>query len=297
MTDTAFPEHEYLTVKELAGLLRLKERKIYDLAASGEVPCSRATGKLLFPAAEIRAWIEKAQSGGGAPAAASTRPPILLGSHDPLLDWAVRQSRCGLASYYDGSLDGLRRFAGGEGVMAGLHIHDAATDTWNLPAVTRAAAGQNAVLIRFAARRRGLVFRADGPAPTGLADLGGLRVVPRQPESGTDTLFRELAAKAGIDPAALNLTEIARTEDDAVETVRRGEADIAFGLEAVARAFGLEFRPVIEEHFAVLADRKAWFGPQVQALMAFCASPSFRDRAAAYGGYDVTGLGEVLWNA
>ena len=48
MADLEFPEHEYLTVRELAALLRLKERKIYDLAASGKVPCSRATGKLLF---------------------------------------------------------------------------------------------------------------------------------------------------------------------------------------------------------------------------------------------------------
>ena len=49
MTDTAFPDHEYLTVKELAALLRLKERKVYDLAASGAVPCSRATGATSWP--------------------------------------------------------------------------------------------------------------------------------------------------------------------------------------------------------------------------------------------------------
>ena len=50
---------EYLTTRELAELLRIKERKVYDLAASGKVPCSRATGRLLFPRAEIEAWIER----------------------------------------------------------------------------------------------------------------------------------------------------------------------------------------------------------------------------------------------
>jgi len=30
-------------------LLRITERKVYDLAATGKVPCSRAMGKLLFP--------------------------------------------------------------------------------------------------------------------------------------------------------------------------------------------------------------------------------------------------------
>ena len=299
MPDTTFPDHEYLTVKELAELLRLKERKVYDLAASGEVPCSRATGKLLFPAAEIRAWIENAKSGGmgvGGQISAN-RPSILLGSHDPLLDWALRQSRCGLATYYDGSLDGLDRFVRGEGMAAGLHIHDAKSDVWNVPAVSSVAADQNAVLVSFATRRRGLVFRSSGPAPSGLSDLAGRCIVPRQAESGTDTLFRELAAKEGLDLSQLDLAEVARTEDDAVEAVRRGDADVAFGLEAVAISYGLEFLPIIQEQFALLVDRKAFFDPPVQALLTFCKTEPFLKRAMAYGGYNVQGFGAVLWNA
>ena len=35
---------EYLTTKELAELLRIKERKVYDLAAAGQVPCSKVSG-------------------------------------------------------------------------------------------------------------------------------------------------------------------------------------------------------------------------------------------------------------
>lgn len=299
MEDIAFPDHEYLTVKELADLLRLKERKIYDLASSGAVPCSKATGKLLFPAAEIRAWIEQAQSGGAmtSVASSSTRPSIVLGSHDPLLDWAIRQSRCGLATFYDGSLDGLKRFARGGGVVAGLHIHDAASGKWNAPAVSKSAADQNAVLISFAKRRRGLVYRADGEIPSGLSDLKGRRIVPRQPESGTDALFRELAEKSDIDVSQLEFTDVARTEDEAVEAVRRGEADAAFGLEAVARSYGLEYLPIIEEEFALLVDRKAWFQAPLQKLVAFLGTKQFADRAKAYGGYDVEELGEVIWNA
>ncbi|WP_238367246.1 helix-turn-helix transcriptional regulator [Mesobacterium pallidum] len=299
MTDLAFPDHEYLTVKELAELLRLKERKVYDLAASGAVPCSKATGKLLFPAAEIRDWIEQSRTGAlpGAPRPTASRPPIVLGSHDPLLDWAIRQSRCGLASYYDGSLDGLDRFLRGEGVAAGMHIHDAATDGWNVPAVSRAASGQDAALVAFATRRRGLVFRPGDAAPAQLADLSGRRVVPRQPESGTDTLFRELAAKDGLDLGALDLAPVARTEDEAVEAVRRGDAEVAFGLEAVARGYGLSFVPIVEEHFALLVDRKAWFDAPMQALMAFCRSDTFAARAASTGGYDTSALGQVAWNA
>jgi excisionase family DNA binding protein len=299
MDDIAFPDHEFLTVKELAELLRLKERKIYDLAASGAVPCSKATGKLLFPAAEIRAWIEQAKSGGvpTASAASAARPAIVLGSHDPLLDWSIRQSRCGLATFYDGSHDGLGRFVRGEGIAAGLHIHDAASSQWNAPAVSQAARGQNAVLISFAKRQRGLVFRPGPDAPASLSDLAGKRVVPRQPESGTDGLFRELAKQSDLDMGRLEFTDVARTEDEAVEAVRRGAADAAFGLEALAPSYGLDYLPIIEEEFALLVDRKAWFDAPFQTLLAFCATEQFASRAAAYGGYATAGLGTVIWNA
>ncbi|WP_101068615.1 helix-turn-helix transcriptional regulator [Roseovarius salinarum] len=295
MTDPETQTQEFLTVRELAELLRLKERKVYDLAASGDLPCSRATGKLLFPAAEVRAWIDRAKSGGHA--AAATRPPIMLGSHDPLLDWAIRESGCGLATYFDGSLDGLARFVGAEGVATGLHVYDARTARWNVPAVSRVAGAQNAVLVSFARRRRGLVFRPDGPRPETLADIAGFRVAPRQEQSGTAGLFEALAAERGLDTATLTFTQAARTEDDAVDSVRRGAADVTFGLEAVARRFGVDFAPVIDEEFALLVDRKAWFDPPLQTLVAFLGTERFREQVCSYGGYDASQAGAVVWNA
>ncbi|WP_172327375.1 helix-turn-helix transcriptional regulator [Mangrovicoccus sp. HB161399] len=294
MTDLQSPTHEYLTVRELAELLRLKERKIYDLAASGELPCSRATGKLLFPAAEIRAWIEGARGGRSAPAA--PRPGVFLGSHDPLLDWAIRQSRCGLATYFDGSLDGLARFAAGEGVAAGMHLRDTG-GSWNIAAAREAAGGLDAVLVGFATRRRGLVLREGVAAPAGLAGLAGLRLAPRQDASGTAGLLSDLASEAGLDLGKVRLAGLERTEDEAVQAVRRGEADVTFGLETLARTYGLRFVPVIEERFDLLACRRAWFEPPLQELMAFCRSEPFRKRAENLGGYGLSRLGQVVWNA
>ena len=40
---------ELLTTREVAGLLCIKGRKVYDLVASGEIPHVRVTGKLLLP--------------------------------------------------------------------------------------------------------------------------------------------------------------------------------------------------------------------------------------------------------
>jgi putative molybdopterin biosynthesis protein len=65
---------EYLTTRELADLLRIKERKVYDMAAAGEVPCSRAMGKLLFPRAEVEAWLAASASGPRVGAGHATAP-------------------------------------------------------------------------------------------------------------------------------------------------------------------------------------------------------------------------------
>ena len=47
------PMPEYLTTREIAQLLRVKERQVYDLAAKGQLPVRRVTGKLLFPKADM----------------------------------------------------------------------------------------------------------------------------------------------------------------------------------------------------------------------------------------------------
>ena len=298
MTDptTAMP-HDYLTVRELAELLRIKERKVYDLAASGDVPVSRATGKLLFPRREIEAWIANASTGGVSETGAR-RPAICLGSHDPLLEWALRQSRCGLASFFDGSLDGLDRFRAGEGVAAGLHVHDAETGEWNVPQVSARCADQNAVLVAWARRARGLVMRPDLSGRIGgMADLAGQVIVPRPPETGTQALFTELAAKAGLEMSAQRQTDTTPSETDAVLAVAEGRGDVTFGLQSLAVQHGLAFVPVIEERFDLLVDRRAWFDAPMQTLVAFCRGDGFRAQAAQMAGYDISDLGTVRWNA
>jgi excisionase family DNA binding protein len=93
---------DLLTTEEAADYLRLSERKLYELVANGEVPCTKVTGRWLFPRAALDRWV---LAGLIAPAALAqaAAPPIVGGSQDPLLDWALRESRCGLASLSEGS--------------------------------------------------------------------------------------------------------------------------------------------------------------------------------------------------
>ena len=120
------PMPDYLTTREVADLIRLKERKVYDLVATGAIPCVRVTGKLLFPRHLVEAWLAQHIEYGGGAETLQPRPRICAGSHDPLLDWALREAGTGLAVSFAGSLAGLR--ADG---------HRASADGWRAPAGER----------------------------------------------------------------------------------------------------------------------------------------------------------------
>lgn len=283
----------YLTTRELAELLRIGERKVYDLAASGDVPCVRAVGKLLFPRAEITAWL--AASRTGPEVAEPPLPPIIAGSHDPLLDWALRESRSGLASFYDGSYDGIDRLAARSAQAAGLHIRE--DGGWNRAAL-RAAVGEAAiVLVEITQRQRGLLLAPGSAGISGFADLAGRRVVLRQSSAASQREFDARLSKAGLSHEDVTaLPTRSRTEEELAIALHDGKAEAGFGLGALAGLYGLEFVPLTVERFDLAVWRRAWFEPPLQKLMAFLDSPACAARAAELPGYDLSGLGTVHHN-
>jgi excisionase family DNA binding protein len=293
--------HPYLTTREVADLLRLKERKVYDLVAAGEVPCVRVTGKLLFPRDLIEAWLARNLEYKPGVESLNQRPPISAGSHDPLLDWALREADTGLAVTFGGSLDGLRRIAKGEATMAGTHLADedeAVGAAWNVGHVRRQLAGQPIVVIEWAKRMQGLIVPRDNPLGLKTArDLKRRRVIGRQREAGAFVLLERLLAQANLKFSDLSLNEApARTEADVAAAVAEGKADAGLAIEAVARQYRLGFVPLIQERYDLVIWRRSVFEPPVQKLLAFCRSATFRERAATLGGYDIAALGTVHYN-
>src|ERR1700755_3341697 len=112
---------QLFTTAEAAAYLRLKERKIYEMVAEGTVPCTKVTGRWLFPKAELDHWL--ATSVSLPPGMTRPEPaPIVGGSHDPLLEWALRESGSGLATLPEGGEAGLARFEQGKIVARRLQL-------------------------------------------------------------------------------------------------------------------------------------------------------------------------------
>ncbi len=193
---------ELLTTDEAAEYLRLSERKLYELVAERAVPCSKVTGRWLFPRAALDRWVS---AGLIAPAALAqvAAPPIVGGSHDPLLEWALRESNSGLASLPEGSEEGLRRLMRGEVMVAAIHLHrlDGDDETANLEAVADAAGLHDAVVIAFTRREQGILVAPDNPL--GLSDMASIaisraRMAQRPTGAGAQLLLLALLARAGI---------------------------------------------------------------------------------------------------
>ena len=289
-------EEAYLTTRELADLLRIKERKVYELANNGEVPCVRVVGKLLFPREQIGEWIEAAQS-GPVVSRREKLPPTVLGSHDPLLDWALKESGCALAAFFDGSGDGVKRLVQREGVAAGLHIHE--SDGWNIETVKHACANEAVVLIEFARRSRGFIVAKNNPQNINtILDAAKCKLARRQESAASQQMLEQMMLDAGGDINKVSqCTECARTEDELGMQVFDGKADVAFGLHSVATRLKLDYVPVIQEQFDLLVWRQAWFDEPFQTLLNFTKSEAFANRAAQLGGYDISKLGTVRYNA
>ena len=302
-TSSAPPTGDMLDTREVAAYLRLKERRVYDLVRRQAIPHVRATGKLLFPRAKIDAWLAtKAQGGTASPRSArAAPPPIIAGSHDPLLEWAARESRCGLAILACGSREGVQRLADGEATAAAAHWRDEQSGEDNVPLVRSLLDGREVVLLEWARRTQGLVLPAGNPRRIRtLRDLArrGVRVARRQPAAGSHHLLLHLLAKASVDDTRLRWSEgIVHAESELAAAIRDERADVGFGIEAAAHGLGLAFIPLAEERLDLAVHRRDAFEPALQALLAFARTPAFAARARHLGGYDVGHTGRVVYNA
>jgi len=290
---------DLLTTDEAATYLRLSERKLYELVAQGAVPCTKVTGRWLFPRAALDRWVT---AGLIAPAALAhvAAPPILGGSHDPLLEWALRESGCGLASLPEGSEEGLRRLTRGEVMAAAIHLHAHAQEDEqvNVAAVADAPGLHDAVVIAFARREQGILVAPDNPLQ--LSDIAsiarsGARMAQRPLGAGAQLLLLALLARAGLAAHDLRLLKpVCPTGTDVAQAVRSGRADCGIATRSVALAAALEFVPLTWENFDLVLRQRDYFLPGPQRLFGFLRSAAFRERAKELAGYDVDRVGEVL---
>jgi putative molybdopterin biosynthesis protein len=296
---------EFLTTSEAADYLRLGERKLYELVTTGAIPCTKVTGKWLFPRHELDLWV---LSGLARPAGMmiAEPPPVVGGSQDELLDWSLRESGSGLGSMSEGSARGLERLQRDEVMAVAMHFHSLDADG-NLAADASATVLRDApdlhdaLLVAFVRREQGLVLPPGNPKRLrGLADVLalGARMAMRQQGTGAQMLLDVLLKRAGSSIRDLRRIETPTlTGPDLAEIVRAGQADCGIATRAAARSAGLDFVPLVWENFDLAMRQRSYFRPAMQALIRFLGEKRLRQRAEELTGYDPSPAGQIRFAA
>ena len=230
---------DYFTTEELADFLRIKSRKVYDLVSKDSVPYSRVMGKLLFSKVEISNWISGKKS---RVIENISVPVVLLGSHDPLLELAIKKSKSGIAMSFDGSTQGIERFKFNEGFVSGLHLYDNKENIWNIPIVKKQLSDKAVVLIEWAKRERGLIFKnKNNNKNVSIENYRGKRLVRRQIGSGSEIYLQYILRTYNLSYDDFIRTETAYSENDAVHLILSNQADVTLGLKSEAKNINWNF--------------------------------------------------------
>lgn len=295
----------FLTTAEAADYLRLGERKLYELVANGAIPCSKVTGKWLFPKAELDRWVLAGLHRiDGMPAA--DPPPIIGGSQDALLEWCQRESGSGLATLAEGTERGIERLQQGEVIAAAIHVHrdgetDATQGEANISTARVTPGLHDAVLVGFVRREQGLLVPPGNPkALNNLRDVlaSGATMAVRQPGAGAQMLLDVMLKREGAAPQDLRRRNPpCLTGPDLAATVRSGGAACGIATRAAAKAGGLDFVPLVWEHFDLLMRQRSFFQPPMQALIKLLANARAREQAATLTGYDLATAGTIRFAA
>jgi molybdate-binding protein/DNA-binding transcriptional regulator YhcF (GntR family) len=214
----------------------------------------------------------------------------MLADHVPAVQLTVE---------FVGSLGGLIALAERRADLAGTHLWDDRTDTYNVQFVRRVLPGRRVGLLTVAHRMLGFMVPSGNPFHVrGMADLAhpDLRFVNRQAGSGT-RVWLDVQLKAhkvtgdiirGYDREESTHLAVARAIADE-------EANCGLGIRSAADAYGLDFVPLAHERYDLAIPDEAWPSAAVQALVEIVRSPAFQLAVAALGGYDTAQTGQETW--
>jgi molybdate-binding protein/DNA-binding transcriptional regulator YhcF (GntR family) len=227
-----------------------------------------------------------------------------VGSHDPAMALIAAHYHEVTANYslqlsFSGSLGGLIALAEKKADLAGCHLWDENTDTYNEAFVRKLLPGQKVVLLCLAHRRVGLILAPGNPCGvSGLADLRqlGIRFINRQQGSGTRVWLDAQLHHAGIEPSRISgYQDEKMTHSEVARAISKGQVDVGLGVETAALSFGLDFKLLTTERYDLVIPAENWELETIQSLKHWMDTSLARAAISNLGGYDTTETGLVRW--
>ena len=289
------PEQEDTPLRK-ASLIHRAEAFLLEVLTAGYAP-DDVEGAVQMALDRWRAVVAAPDAPGG-------EQLRFAGSHDLAITWLATHFAEIAPGYhlqlnFSGSLGGLIALAEGKADLAGCHLWDEQTGDYNLPFVRRLLPGRRTALITLAHRRLGLIVPAGNPAGVqSLQDLSRpeLNFANRQSGAGTRVWLDANLNRLGIPADQVRgYSNEMLTHSDLARAIAEGRADLGLGLEASARALGLDFIFQVSERYDLVVPSECFSHPALAAMRDWLASDAARAALARLAGYDPRQTGQVAW--
>lgn len=301
-----------LTAQDVADILKIAKNTVYELIKRDEIKSYKVGRKVRFTLADVEDYINRGKTGPpDEPPPPRPRPRLEAGGQtfvisgqdvilDLLTNYLARHpwGRPALRAFI-GSYNGLTALYKGEVQAATSHLWDGDSGEYNLPFVRRLLPGIPTLVVRLALRTQGLYVKKGNPLGlVSWADFKrpGLTMINREKGAGSRVLLDEHLRLMGFAGRSVQGYEReAFSHHEVAAAVGRGEADVAVGHQKAAEQVeGIDFIPLQKEQYDLVVKKEDLHTPTTMALLEILRSEDFRREFEPMGGYDLTGMGEVV---
>jgi len=296
-----------MNAKEVAQYLDIHEKQVYLLVKAQKIPCTRVTGKWLFPVELIDEWLQTSARNSLQQANKRLKSIdnalLAAGSNDPVLDVllaAIKKNypAFNIFSANTGSISGLKALNDDLTDIAFSHLLDRQTGDYNTPYLQKLCPNRQPVVVNLFYRQIGfLITKSKAGNFRGWESLTrkGIRFINRQSGSGIRILLDYELQNRGIAGGDISGYENeVYTHFEVGLAIISGEADAGIASAAVAKIMDLNFQPLLSERFDMILDKSTFFKPAIQAFIETLQSDQFRNRVEKIGNYSFKDAGRIL---
>lgn len=291
----------FYTAKEASEFLQINEKKLYVLAANGQVPATKITGKWLFPANELKQFLIRdalAQCPNNLVPLLDQGFMLFAGSDDPILNrifYSVHSSYPQLEIFYScvGSFRGLDMLGRQHCHAALAHIYHQDTNEFNFHYADQYLDPDSYVIINMFRRDVGFISRQQVSSFQEVRDEG-LILVNRQQQSGIRNLTEQLLQAEHLKESDIQIFEREMiTHFDVAHTVSDHKDTVGIASRLTASQFDLHFNKLIEERFDLIAYKEACLHPNLIRFANFLQN-SIPLQFSAVQGYHFDVAGQTM---
>lgn len=182
--------------------------------------------------------------------------------------------------------------------IAGSHLQDPDSGEFNVPYIRQQFAGEELLVVTFAHWEEGFVVASGNPKSIRKpSDLGrrGVRIVNREPGSGSRALLDRLIGEAGLSPAKIpGYDRIAFGHLPAAFQIAAGAVDACVATRSAAQTFALDFIPVQSARYDLVMRKRTGDLPAVKAFLDVLHRATLRRKLEVLAGYDTSQTGTVV---